>query len=103
MPQITHDCVQSGEFRPHKNRRSGKHIDPQREAALMRDFSSIVAVSSTADLPAIKVLILDKMDAWEIGAVSAFRLLCEIEQKLRPGHRMSRVTRDGEIVPMDLL
>jgi len=84
------------------NIRVGKPVDPVVEASLLRDFSALISTSADEDLPAIKVLILDKMDDWKIGARPASRLLCEIEQRLRPGHRMSRVTRDGDVVPMDL-
>jgi hypothetical protein len=83
--------------------RHGKPVDPVVEASLLRDFSTLIAASANEDLPAIKVMILDKMDDWKLGAVPAYRLLCEIEQRLRPGQRMSRVTRDGDIVPMEII
>lgn len=83
--------------------RVGKPVDPVVEASLLRDFSALISSSANEDLPDVKELILDKMDDWKIGALPAYRLLCEIEQRLRPGHRMSRVTRSGDIVPMDLI
>jgi hypothetical protein len=83
--------------------RHGKTVDSVVEASLLRDFSTLIAASANEDLPAIKVMILDKMDDWKLGAVPAYRLLCEIEQRLRPGQRMSRVTRDGDIVPMEII
>lgn len=85
------------------NIRIGKPVDPVVEASLLRDFSALISTSANEDLPDVKALILGKMDDWKIGALPAYRLLCEIEQRLRPGHRMSRVTRDGDIVPMDLI
>ena len=48
-------------------------------------------------------MILARMDEWHIGAVPAYLLLCEIEQRLRPGHRMSRVLADGSVVPINLI
>jgi hypothetical protein len=83
--------------------RHGKTVDSVAEASLVRDFSTLIAASANEDLPAIKVMILDKTEDWKLGAVPAYRLLCEIEQRLRPGQRMSRVTRDGEIVPMEII
>ena len=83
--------------------RQGQTVDPAVEASLLRDFSALISTSANEDLPAIKVMILDKTEDWKLGAVPAYRLLCEIEQRLRPGQRMSRVTRDGEIVSMDII
>lgn len=83
--------------------RHGKPVDPDLEKRLVSEFSDLIAASANEALPDIKALILDKMDDWKVGALPAYRLLCEIEQRLRPGHRMSRVTRDGDIVPMDLI
>lgn len=85
------------------NIRQGQTVDPSVEASLLRDFSTLIAASANENLPAIKVMILDKTEDWKLGAVPAYRLLCEIEQRLRPGQRMSRVTRDGDIVPMDII
>jgi hypothetical protein len=85
------------------NIRQGKPIDPDVEAALLRDFSNLISTLANEDLPDVKALILGKMDDWKIGALPAYRLLCEIEQRLRPGQGMSRVTRDGDIVPMDMI
>lgn len=85
------------------NIRQGQTVDPAVEASLLRDFSTLIAASANEDLPAIKVMILDKTEDWKLGAVPAYRLLCEIEQRLRPGQRMSRVTRDGDIVPMEMI
>lgn len=83
--------------------RHGKPVDPDREKRLVSEFSDLIAASANEALPEIKQMILARMDGWQIGAEPAYRLLCEIEQRLRPGHRMSRVTRDGDIVPMDLI
>ena len=81
----------------------GKHVDAELEDRLVREFSDLIAVSANEALPEIKQMILCRMDDWQIGALPAYRLLCEIEQRLWPGHRMSRVTRDGDIVPMDII
>jgi len=83
--------------------RPGKPVDPILEKRLVGEFSDLIAASANEALPEIKQMILARMDDWKIGAEPAYRLLCEIEQRLRPGHRMSRVTRDGDIVPMDLI
>jgi len=83
--------------------RHGKPVDPDVEAALLRDFSALISASANEDLPAIKALILDKMDDWKLGALPAHKLLCEIEQRLRPGPRISRVMADGSVVPLNLI
>jgi hypothetical protein len=82
--------------------RHGKPVDPDREKRLVSEFSDLIAVSANEALPEIKLMILDRMDDWQIGARPAGLLLCQIQQKLRPGDRMSRVMADGTIVPMDM-
>lgn len=82
--------------------RHGKTVDSVAEASLVRDFSTLIAASSNEDLPAIKVMILDKTEDWKLGAVPAHKLLREIEQRLRTGPRVSGVISDGTITPMDM-
>jgi hypothetical protein len=83
--------------------RHGKPVDPDREKRLVSEFSDLIAVSANEALPEIKQMILARMDDWQIGALPAHRLLCEIEKRLRPGPGMSRVMADGTIVPMDMI
>jgi hypothetical protein len=83
--------------------RHGKPVDPVVEAALLRDFAALISTSANEDLPAIKALVLDKMDDWKLGALPAHRLLCEIEKRLRPGPGMSRLMADGSVVPINLI
>lgn len=83
--------------------RHGKPVDPDREKRLVSEFSDLIAVSANEALPEIKQMILARMDDWQIGARPAGLLLCQIQQKLRPGHQLSRVTADGSVVPMDMI
>jgi hypothetical protein len=83
--------------------RHGKPVDPDVEAALLRDFSALISTSANEALPDIKALILEKMDDWKLGALPAHKLLCEIEQRLRHGPGMSRVMADGSLVPLNLI
>lgn len=84
------------------NIRQGQTVDPSVEASLLRDFSTLIAASANENLPAIKVMILDKTEDWKLGAVPAHKLLREIEQRLRTGPRVSGVIPDGTITPMDM-
>ena len=83
--------------------RHGKPVDPIREKRLVGEFGDLITISANDALPEIKQMILARMDEWHIGAVPAYQLLCEIEQRLRPGHRMSRVLADGSVVPINLI
>lgn len=83
--------------------RHGKPVDPDREKRLVSEFSDLIAVSANEALPEIKLMILDRMDDWQVGALPAHKLLCEIEQRLRPGPGMSRVLADGSVVPINLI
>lgn len=83
--------------------RHGKPVDPDREKRLVSEFSDLISVSADDALPEIKLMILDRMDDWQIGARPAGLLLCQIQQKLKPGHQLSRVKADGSVVPMDII
>ena len=83
--------------------RHGKPVDPDREKRLVSEFSDLIAVSANEALPEIKLMILARMDDWQIGALPAHRLLCEIEKRLRPGPGISRVMADGSVVPINLI
>lgn len=83
--------------------RHGKPVDPDREKRLVLEFSDLIAVSANEALPEIKQMILARMDDWQIGAPPAHLLLCEIEQRLRPGPGISRVMADGSVVPINLI
>ena len=83
--------------------RHGKPVDPDREKRLVSEFSDLIAVSANEALPEIKLMILDRMDDWKLGALPAHRLLCEIEKRLRPGPGISRVMADGSVVPINLI
>ena len=83
--------------------RHGKPVDPVLEKRLVGEFSDLIAASANEALAEIKLMILTRMDDWQIGARPAGLLLCQIQQKLRPGDRMSRVMADGTIVPMDMI
>jgi hypothetical protein len=83
--------------------RHGKPVDPVLEKRLVGEFSDLIAASANDALPGIRQMILTRMDDWQIGARPAGLLLCQIQQKLRPGDRMSRVMADGTIVPMDMI
>ena len=83
--------------------RHGKPVDPDREKRLVSEFSDLIAVSANEALPEIKLMILARMDDWQIGALPAHKLLCEIEKRLRPGPGISRVMADGSVVPINLI
>lgn len=83
--------------------RHGKPVDPDREKRLVSEFSDLIAVSANEALPEIKQMILARMDDWQIGALPAHKLLCEIEQRLRPGPGIKRVLADGSLVPINLI
>lgn len=82
--------------------RHGKPVDPALEKRLVGEFSDLIAASSNDALLEIKQMILARMDDWKIGARPAGLLLFEIEQRLRPEHRMSRVMADGSLVSINL-
>lgn len=87
---------------PHQLRRSGRSIDSKAEARLIEEFGECIQSAPDAELPKLKTMILDKLDAWSLSAKAAYGLLCVIEQRIRPGHQFGRVTANGDIVPLKL-
>jgi len=83
--------------------RHGKPVDPILEKRLVGEFSDLIAASANEAMAEIRLMILTRMDDWQIGARPAGLLLCQIQQKLNPGHQLSRVTADGSVVPMDMI
>jgi len=84
----------------HQKRPKVPEVDPAVEQRVQRDAMTVIREATLSDEECIANAIWARWEANEIGSNIACRLLTELKLKLYPGPCLSRITKDGEIVPL---